>query len=198
MRGARLLLVEDERDSREVLTRALERAGYVCLAAEGPEQALALAKSGPPIEGAVLDVKLGMDDLAGLKLIRPLRAISRAAAIVVVTAFADVDKVKLALNEGASYLLEKPFHAAALLDVLARLLAEMADTAPLVQRALARAKLTEKEAEVAALVLKGLPSGEIASVLEISDKTVRQHLSQVYVKCGVASRSEFFHYVFPS
>ena len=31
-----------------------------------------------------------------------------------------------------------------------------------------------------------------------SDKTIRQHVSQIYAKCGVSTRAEFFHYVFPT
>jgi DNA-binding CsgD family transcriptional regulator len=67
-----------------------------------------------------------------------------------------------------------------------------------VDRALARAGLTEKELAIARLVLKGLPSHEIARLENNSDKTIRQHLTQIYAKCGVSSRAEFFHHVFPS
>jgi DNA-binding NarL/FixJ family response regulator len=194
----RILLVEDERDAREALARALERAGYDCTAADSGERALSLLGGELRFDAAVLDVKLGDDDRAGLKLIRPLRATGTCSAIVVITAFADLDKVKQALNDGASYLIEKPFHAAELLAVLQRVWSEAQDTSHLVDRALQRASLTPKEVEIAKLVLKGLPSAEIASLVGISDKTVRQHLSQIYAKCGVATRPEFFHYVFPS
>ncbi len=198
MKPQRILLVEDERDAREALARALARAGYECSAAESSERAHAILRGEQGFDAAVLDVKLGDDDRAGLKLIRPLRATGTCTAIIVITAFADLDKVKQALNDGASYLIEKPFHAAELLAVLQRVWSEAQDTSHLVERALQRAGLTTKEVEVAKLVLKGLPSAEVASLVGISDKTVRQHLSQIYAKCGVATRSEFFHYVFPS
>ncbi|HEX7477428.1 MAG TPA: response regulator transcription factor [Polyangiales bacterium] len=198
MKPQRILLVEDERDAREALARALERAGYECTAADSGERARSLVGGELRFDAAVLDVKLGDDDRAGLKLIRPLRATGTCSAIVVITAFADLDKVKQALNDGASYLIEKPFHAAELLAVLQRVWSEAQDTSHLVDRALQRASLTPKEVEIAKLVLKGLPSAEIASLVGISDKTVRQHLSQIYAKCGVATRPEFFHYVFPS
>ncbi len=193
-----ILLVEDEVDSREALARALKRAGYTCFAVGSADEARAVAEAETDLDAAVLDVKLGADDLAGVLLVKPLREAFPGLAVVVITAFANLDTVKRALNDGAAYLMEKPFASADLLAVLGRVLAERDDTSHLVERCLRRAKLTEKEAEVARLVLKGLPSAEVAEVLRISDKTVRQHLSQVYTKCGVTSRAELFHHVFPS
>ena len=64
-------------------------------------------------------------------------------------------------------------------------------------RPLGGAALTAREDEIARLVLKGLPSPEIAQMLGTSDKTVRQHLTRIYEKCGVTSRAELFHFVFP-
>ncbi len=72
------------------------------------------------------------------------------------------------------------------------------DLARLVNRALARARLTKKEEEVARLVLKGLTSAEIGAMMGNSEKTIKQHLTQVYAKLGVTGRAEFFHLVFPS
>ncbi|MEA2749783.1 MAG: hypothetical protein QOI41_3926 [Myxococcales bacterium] len=80
---------------------------------------------------------------------------------------------------------------------MSKLLAEQRDLGALVTAAVSKAGLTERETEVARLVLKGLPSLEIGRVLGASDKTVRQHISRIYEKCGVSSRPEFFHFVFP-
>lgn len=193
-----VLLVEDEVDARDVLLRALVRAGYQGRSAGTRAEAQAQIHALPLLDAAVVDVKLGAEDEAGLELIAPLRAAFPGLRVVVITAFADFDKVKRALNAGASYLLEKPFASAELVAVLARLFAERDDSSARVDAALARARLTEKETEVARLVLKGLPSLEIAKLISISEKTVRQHLSQVFAKCGVASRAELFHHVFPS
>jgi DNA-binding NarL/FixJ family response regulator len=192
-----LLLVEDERESREALARAFTRAGYLCLPAAAEDEALALAAR-HPLDAAVLDIRLGDDDRAGLRLVRALREGQARVPVVLITAFADLDKVKQALNDGASFLLEKPFKAAELLAVVARVLSEADGTGHLVERAIGRAHLTEREATVARLLLKGLPSAEIATLLANSDKTVRQHISQIYAKCGVSSRAEFFHHIFPS
>ncbi len=195
----RILLVEDEPEARGALARALERAGYVVVAADDVGAALAIVddRSAPPPDAAVLDVVLGDDDRGGLRVLEALRARSSTAPVVMVTAFADVQKVKTALNLGASHLIEKPFRAAELLAVLERVIAARPDPAEAVARLFERAGLTPREAEVARLALKGLPSPEIAHVLGMSEKTVRQHLSRVYEKHGVSSRGELFHLVFP-
>jgi DNA-binding NarL/FixJ family response regulator len=195
----RVLFVEDEDDARDVLTRALTRAGYACTSVATLAAALAaLAAEKDPFDAAIVDLVLGDHDRGGEELVPRIRATTRGAPIVVVTAFADLERVKRVLNDGASFLLEKPFRAQELMDTLARLLGDRDSVAHLVERALARAKLTDKEAQIARLLLKGLPTAEIARLEGNSDKTVRQHVSQIYAKCGVSSRPEFFHYVFPN
>ncbi len=194
----RLLLVEDEIDAREALARALARAGYSVTAVGSAAAALEAARSGLPVDLAVVDVRLGTDERGGVELLRPLREATSRAPVVVITAFADLDTVKQALNEGAAYLLEKPFRAGDLVEVLRRLLGERDELAHMVARALDHVGLTDKEATIARLLLKGLPTAEIARLESNSDKTIRQHVSQIYAKCGVSSRAELFHHVFPT
>jgi len=190
-----LLLVEDELEAQGVLGRALGRAGYEVHAAADVRAALALVAARTP-EVAVIDVRLGDDEQGGLVVLEALRKRTRTAPVVVVTAFADVQKVKAALNLGASHLLEKPFRAVELLAVVTRLMAGR-DPSSAVTQAFADAALTPREAEVALLALKGLSSPEIGQVLGMSEKTVRQHLTRVYEKHGVHGRGELVHLLFP-
>jgi DNA-binding NarL/FixJ family response regulator len=190
-------LVEDEHDARTILGRRLQAFGWTCLAHSSAESAL----KDPELrhaEAVVADVVLGEGRLSGIDLIGELRRLDIRAPVVLVTAFADQQRVKAALNGGASYLLEKPFTTEALRTVLDKVTAVDVDLAKLVNRALARARLTKKEEEVARLVLKGLTSAEIGSMMGNSEKTIKQHLTQVYSKLGVTGRAEFFHLVFPS
>jgi DNA-binding NarL/FixJ family response regulator len=193
-----VLLVEDEDDARVSLARSIERSGRSCVTAASRTEAVERARGLGFVDAVVTDVVLGADADGGLALIPELRALGIRAPVVVVTAFADVEKVKTALNHGAAHLLEKPFRAAELLEVLDRVLGAQGDVEHLVNRALARAGLTEKELAVARQVLKGLTSQEIALLEKNSEKTIRQHLSSIYAKCGVSTRAEFFHYVFPA
>jgi len=195
LKKQRLLLVEDEPEARDALARALSRAGYTVAAASTAEEAIPLLAE--RIDLAVVDFVLGTDDRGGLRVLEAIRAKYSRVPVVVVTAFADVAKVKAALNLGASHLLEKPFRAPDLLAVLDRLLTVQPDAVAAVTEAFARARLTPRESEIALLALKGLSSPEIAQVLGMSDKTVRQHLSRVYEKHGVSSRGELVHILFP-
>jgi FixJ family two-component response regulator len=190
-----VLLVEDEADTREMLGRALERAGYAPALAANASQALEHARNLASIDLVVTDIVLDTDDRAGLLLIGELRRLGIAAPIIVITAYADVEKVKMALNEGASHLLEKPFNAAQLLDAIARVEDRGANHQP-AERVFATARLTDKERTVARLLLTGLSSNEIADAEHNSPRTIRQHVSQIYAKCGVSSRAEFFRLVY--
>lgn len=191
-----VLLVEDEPDTRELLGRALERAGYACVAAEGPSAALAAAAGGGFIDVVVTDVVMKRDDRAGLRLMTALRAAGVHAPVVIITAFADVEKVKIALNEGAVHLLEKPFRAPELVDAVRRACEQGGGTAYAIEQVLSGARLTEKERAVARHLLEGLSSNEIAEIENNSAKTIRQHVSQIYAKCGVESRGELFRRVY--
>lgn len=146
----------------------------------------------------VTDVFLGAEAAGGLRLLRELRQSGIDAPVVLITAFVELDKVKTGLNEGAAYLLEKPFRAGELLEVIDRVLnAPSTRMAYYVDRALSPVGLTDKETTIAHYLLKGLTSSEIARLEDNSDKTIRQHITRIYAKCGVSSRAEFFHYVFP-
>jgi DNA-binding NarL/FixJ family response regulator len=193
-----VLLVEDDDDARESLARTLERAGYHVLSAASADAAIELAKRQAFIHVVVSDVCLGTETTGGLRVLRQLREQDIGAPVILITAFAVLSSVKSALNEGAAFLLEKPFRAREVVEVITRVLAPApANIGYIVDRALAALNLTEKEANVARLLLKGLPSNEIARLEDNSDKTVRQHVTRIYAKCGVTSRAEFFHYVFP-
>jgi len=193
-----ILLVEDEPESRLALGRVLEKHGYKCMTAGTVEEAkLALANANT-IDAVVTDLVLADEERGGLEVLRFAREQRLAGPVILITAFADIMLVKAALNGGANYLLEKPFRGSELVEVLERCLDTARSVDHLIERALTRAGLTDKESEVARLVLKGLTSPEIASVLQNSEKTIRQHIGQIYSKSGVQTRAEFFHHIFPS
>jgi DNA-binding NarL/FixJ family response regulator len=191
-----VLLVEDEADTREMLGRSIERAGYRCIAAESAEDALSRAAAAGLVDVVVTDVVIGTGDRRGLSLMNELRAAGVHAPIIVITAYADVDKVKIALNQGAAHLLEKPFRAAELVEAIERVRTHGGDVRHAIAQALAHAKLTEKESVVARHLLDGLTTGEIAEIEHNSPKTIRQHVSQIYAKCGARNRAEFVRIVY--
>jgi DNA-binding NarL/FixJ family response regulator len=192
-----LLLIEDEADARTILARRMQAFGWTCLPHPNGESALHDPQL-RHVEAVVADVVLGEGRMTGIEMIAALRKQDVRAPVVLVTAFADQPRLKEALNSGAAYLLEKPFTTDALRGILDKVTSVDVDLGKLVNRALSKARLTRKEEEVARLVLKGLTSAEIGTMMGNSEKTIKQHLTQVYAKLGVAGRAEFFHMVFPS
>ncbi len=192
-----ILLVEDEDDTREMLARALERAGHRCVLARTAIEGLQAARTAGFINVVVTDVVLGKDERDGLRLLGELRGAGVHAPVIVITAYADVEKVKTALNAGAAYLLEKPFRAAELCEVIRRVQESGGGVQHSIEQVLTRANLTDKERAVARFLLEGLSSAEIAERANNSPKTIRQHVSRIYEKCGVRSRAEFFRLVYP-
>lgn len=190
-----ILLVEDDLDARGSLARSLRRGGYQVR--EAGNVAEAVDHLDADLKLVVSDIVLGADERGGLQVLREVKARHAGLPVVLITAFAALENVKASLNEGAAYLLEKPFKAGDLLTIVQRVTRDQPDMTQLVERALARAHLTDKELSIARLVLKGLTSVEIARIEENSDKTIRQHITRIYAKCGVSSRPEFFHFVFP-
>lgn len=195
--ATRVLLVEDEDDTRELLARALTRAGYEVTAAGSRAEALAQGEHGPGPEVVVTDIVLGGDDLGGLRLMTELESRGIVARVIVITAYADVERVKTALNQGAAYFLEKPFTAAELAQVIERVLSVGRGAERAIEHVLDRAELTEKERIVARHLFEGLSGSEIAERERNSPRTIRQHISQIYAKCGVGNRAELLRLLFP-
>jgi DNA-binding NarL/FixJ family response regulator len=194
---ATLLLIEDDDDARQSLTRSLERAGHLVLSGSSVDEGIQLVDRGAQLTVVVSDMVLGDEDAGGIRMIRELRQRQVSAPVILITAFAGLQNVKMGLNEGAAFLLEKPFRAVDLLAAISRAIEARPGLGHTVDAALISAGLTDKEQVVARLVLKGLTSSEIARLEQNSDKTVRQHITRIYQKCGVTSRAEFFNHVFP-
>ena len=195
--GASILLVDDEAMARELLARGLSRLGYqVTAVGDGTEAVPLLFRAWD-----VIVTDLVMPRMDGLRLLEEINRSCPRALRVVITSFADKDKVVTVLNLGADYLLEKPFGVERLAGIIARLLADRgANSDQMTQffhRRLIGLPLTPRERELVAGLLKGHSNKELATALSITEQTVKNMLSGVYAKLGVQSRTELFHAVFP-
>jgi two-component system, OmpR family, response regulator PhoP len=111
----RVLVVEDEAALRETLTTRLTEAGFTVDVAQDGEEGLFAGRE-YPLDVAIID--LGLPKLAGLEVIRRLRAAGKAFPILILTARDNwQDKVE-GLQAGADDYVAKPFHFE---EVLARL-----------------------------------------------------------------------------
>lgn len=100
-----VLVVEDDRDLRELLRRYLERAGHAVLSAGSGVEGLTLLNDAAP-DLVVLD--LGLPDLDGTEILRAART-GRRIPVLVLTARSDVEDRITGLTLGADDYVTKPF-----------------------------------------------------------------------------------------
>lgn len=103
----RVLVVDDNADNRELLTRRLQRKGFVAVAAEGGVRALELIEQ-EPFDAVVLDVMMpDLDGLAVLERIREKHS-KTELPVIMATARSDSGDVVGALERGANDYVTKP------------------------------------------------------------------------------------------
>lgn len=194
---ASILLAEDEDTARELLARGLSRLGHQVTAVRDGSEASALLHRA----WDVVVTDLVMPRVDGLTLLGEVNRLCPRALRVVITSFADKDKVVAVLNLGADYLLEKPFSVDRLAGILDRLLSDRSgggdQLVQFFQRRLLGLPLTPRERELVSGLLKGRANKELAGDLGLSEQTVKNMLSAIYAKLGVQSRTELFHAIFP-
>jgi len=145
----------------------------------------------------VLLMDLSMPRLDGAGAIRRIRAFAPDAAIIVLTSFAEQERVLEALDAGAiGYLLKDSEPDELLRGVFAAANGE-APLAPRVARVLLESRqapvapgLSEREREVLAEVVAGRSNKEIGARLGITEKTVKAHLTRVFERIGVLDRTQ--------
>jgi diguanylate cyclase (GGDEF)-like protein len=117
----RVLVVDDERHLRELLTRAFS-ADFDVLCAQDGNQALSLARHQPP-EVVISDQR--MPGLSGVELLERIREEFPDSVRILVTAYADYGALVDAVNAGGiHHYLEKPFHVVQLQIMVESLLRE--------------------------------------------------------------------------
>ena len=197
-----VLIADDHPLVREALHRALdveEDMKVVAEASDG-EEAVKLASELKP-DVVVMDIV--MPKVNGIEATRKIKEIAPDTAILILTAYDDEEYVLGLLDAGAAgYLLksargrdlagairairagESVLHP----NIIARLLKRATVTA--VKENKAQGLLSERESEVLRLVALGMSNKEVAEKLFLSQRTVKAHLTSVFNKLNVASRSE--------
>ncbi len=190
----KIAYVEDDQDARQIFGERLRAAGHACSFFDHAESLLETISPGA-FDVLITDIRL--PGISGIELLRKLRGRNIQTPCILITAFNSLEHARDALNASANFLIEKPFRFEALTNAIQKVTTENLSVQHCVDRGLAELDLTERENEVARLLLKGLSNSEIADILRISEKTVKQYLTQVFLKAGVNSRGEFFSSIFP-
>lgn len=202
----KLLVVEDHALVREGLARLLRQLedGVEVTETADFEAALAVLDNERDFDLVLLDLALpGIDGFAGLNILRQRYP---ALPVAVVSAFDDVPTVTRVLNNGASGFIPKAFSGDDLLNAVREVLsgnifrpgslqsAKIDDAAPVPpQRGAVRPSevgLTDRQAQVLGLMVRGLSNREIAEQLDLSEGTVKIHATAVFKALGVTSRTQ--------
>lgn len=187
--------VENDADALLIFSKKMRLDGIECSAFPSAEDA---EKAITPGSHDVLILDIRLPGASGVELLEKLRKKGVYTPAILMTAFSSKQYAIQALNANANYLLEKPFTYDALKRVMAQVVERPSSIQYLIDRGLEKLDLTERESETARLLLKGLSNAEIARIASLSEKTVKQYLTQIFQKAGVASRGEFFSHIFPT
>ena len=152
----------------------------------------------------LLDMMMPRKD--GLGAIHDIIKENPDARILVLTSFAEDEKVFPAIKAGALGYLLKDSSPQELLQAIRNVYSGEASLHPTIARKLMRelsqpvklppttAPLTEREGEVLRLVAQGLSNDEIAERLVVSERTVRTHVSHILHKLHLANRTQMALY----
>ena len=114
-----ILVVDDLKGVRQVLSALLKKAGYEPIEAEDGPSALELAKANA-FDAVLLDIRMpGMD---GFEVLQGLKALDPDLPVIMVTGYDDVDTAVRAMHLGAYHYLGKPIHGEEVVAVLGRAL----------------------------------------------------------------------------
>ena len=192
----RVHIVDDEAKVREALTLLLSTAQIESKSYGSAEEYLTL---NPLKEPACILLDNQLPGMSGIELLRQIVA-ARKSTVIMITAYGDVPTAVLAMKAGAFHFVQKPFDAEALLATVeeALSLGDDAQDAPheMKEFKARQALLTQREREVLALLLEGLPTKLIAHQLDISSRTAEHHRAAVIQKMQAHNISHLMRMAF--
>lgn len=206
----RVMLVDDHEVVREGLKALLNRREGMTVVGEAGSvaQSIEVAQRERP-DVVVMDLRL--PDGTGIEACREIRSELPNAKVIMLTSYADEEAVMSSILGGASAYLLKQTRASqlaeaiegvargeSLLDpaVTMRVLEEVRKSAgakPI--QGPAEAQLTENEQKILYLISEGKTNREIAAEIYLSDKTVKNYVSNILSKLNMKRRSEAAAYI---
>jgi len=191
----KILIIEDEPEMRRNLATVLRLEKYYAVTAESGQAGLELARKDPP-DLILCDVM--MPGLDGYGVLEALRQDIKLALVpfVFLTAKGEKDDLRSGMNLGADDYLTKPVPKTELLQAIEARLRRSEQQAKRQFRPdfsshtpLLTLGLTPRAAEALLWVAQGKTNSDIATILGISESTVKKHLLDIFDKLGVETRS---------
>jgi len=200
----RVIIAEDHAVVREGTRQLLEREDDIEVAGEAPNgaEAVALVERVNP-DVAIMDISMPV--MGGIEATKRIKEARPGTAVLILTAYDDDQYVFALLGAGAAgYLLKdvpsaevvravRAVHAGepVLHPAIARkLLARFASEGQVEQPREGGAPLTDRERDILRLAACGMSNSRIADHLAVSARTVQAHLTHIFDKLGVGSRTE--------
>jgi DNA-binding NarL/FixJ family response regulator len=201
VRTARVLIADDQTLFRSGLARLLDGDDRVSVVGEAVDglEAVKLAASLKP-DVVLMDIK--MPGLDGIEATRRIVAESPKSKVLMLTTFEADNHVIQALKAGASgYVLKDSQASAIVSSILAVVAGERVMASAVANRVLEMLTgattpkefydgLTAREVEILKMLATGMANKQIAYKLKISEKTVRNHVSNMYEKLGIYDRAQ--------
>ena len=205
MNPKKILIIEDQAPMRRNIALLLEMEGFhVVTAANGVAGIESARKEKPDV--IICDIM--MPEMDGYAVVQALRAEKAFATIpfIFLTARGDKGDIRVGMNFGADDYLTKPVIREDLLAAVHARLARAQAVDERVEQAASAAAgfkpdfsspgplqrafgLTAREAEVLLWVAQGKSNADVAIILGMSEKTVKQHMGSVFQKIGVEGRN---------
>jgi len=210
----KVLVADDQRVVREglaTIVASIPGMEVVGLAANGEEAVALTAEHQPDV--VLMDLRMPVMD--GAESTAAIRAGYPGTQVVVLTTYADDQSIIAALSAGATGYLTKDATRDDIRRALEAAAAGQGVLDPAVQAALINAAqvnvtgtgappdppprpdgLTEREAEVLALIAQGRSNTEIAEQLYVAEATVKTHVNRIFAKTGSRDRAQAAAYAY--